>query len=306
VLDPAQKIGGHGCSFQWGSVSGNNIRTFGGSLEFYGCTFSSRGSDARIVHSSNVKLWNCLFHGWQVGAFNLSASEIYHVTLLDGASLDETLPSTAMDDMVAVLTSGNVLVTYYGGITVKNLQVLGTPENLLFLFYNGSPITLIDCRSPVWSFVWNQCRQPVYRKYTLNLRVSDAAGNPLSGALVIIRDALGNPASGSPFLTDGEGRIPAQLLDYAVYTHEAGLPEDTRATAYSPYRLTISKAGYADYCDTVEVDRPRMELKVALNQPPPPIYVSGPASELAVDLSRQAGLAVALTSQQIEVELYGE
>jgi hypothetical protein len=306
VLEASQKIGGHGCGFQLGSVSSNYFRTFGGSLEFYGCTFSSRGGDARIVHSANVKLWNCLFHGWQVGASNLSAGEIYHVTLLDGASLDEVQPSTAMDDIVAFCASGNVFTTYFGGITVTNLRVLGSPDYLLFPFYDGSPITLIDCQSPVWRIGWNQCRQPVYRKYTLNLRVSDAADNPLSGAWVDIRDAWGNPAPGSPFLTDEEGRIPAQVLDYAVYTYEAGLADDTRVAAYSPYALTISKAGYAEYRDAVEVDRPHMDLEAALNPPPPPVYVPGPASELAVDISRPTALMVAMDSQKIEVELYGE
>ncbi len=306
ALDAAQKIGGHGCNFQWGSLSGNYIRTFGGSLEFYGCTFSSRGGDARIVHSANVKLWNCLFHGWQVGVFNLSAGEIYHVILLDGASLDEIQPDTAMDDIVVFLTSGNVFTTYNGGITLKNLRVLGTPGNLLFPFYDGSPITLMDCQSPVWRIGWNQCRKPVYRKYTLNLRVSDTADNPLGGALVDIQDAAGNPAPGSPFTTNEEGRIPAQILDYAVYSYEAGLPDDTRVTPYSPYTLAISKQGYADYRDAVEVDRPHLDLEVALNPPPPPVYVPGPASELAVELSRQAALTVTMDSQQIEVELYGE
>lgn len=306
VLDATQKIGGNGCAFQLGAMSGNYFRTFGGSLEFYGCTFSSRGGDARIVHSANVKIWNCLFHGWQVGTFNLSASEIYHTALLDGASLDETQPSTAMADLVAFYAAGTVFTTYFGGITVRNLQVIGSPDNLLFPFYDGSPITLIDCQSPVWRIAWNQCRQPVYRKYTLNLRVSDVLDNPLSGALVEIRDAQGNRAPGSPFLTDEQGRIPAQVLDYAVYTYEVGLPDDTRVTGYSPYAITINKKGYAEYRDTVEVDRPGMDLEVALNPPPPPVYVSGPASELSVELVRQEALTVAMDSQEIEVELYGE
>lgn len=306
VLDADRKIGGHGCAFHWGTVNSHLIRTYGGALEFYGCTFRSRGFEAKIVQSANIKLWNCLFLGPQVGAFNLSNSEICHVTLLDGAALDEIQPSVELDDLTTFLRSGNVLITYYGGLSVHNLQVLGTPQNLLYSFYNGSPITLTNCQSPVWRIVWNQCRQPVYRKYTLNLRVSDAEDNPLSGALVAIRDVWGNPAPGSPFLTDEEGRIPAQILDYAVYTFEAGLPDDTRVTPYSPYALTISKKGYADYRDVVAVDRPHLDLEVALNPPPPPVYVPGPASELAVELSRQAALIAVMDSQQIEVELYGE
>jgi len=316
VLDAAEKVGGHGCSFNWGSLSGNNIRNFGGSLEFYGCSFSSRGGDGRIVHSANVKIWNCLFHGWQVGTFNLSASELYHIALLDAASVDETQASTAMDDVESFLVGGNALVTYFGGVTIRNWKVSGSPAYLLFLFYNGNPITLIDCQSPVWKIAWNQCRQPVYRKYTLNLRVSDREDIPVSDALVQIQDALGNPAPGSPFLTDQEGRIAPQVLDYIVYTYEAGLPDDTRATVYSPYTLLISKAGYADYADAVQVGRPHLDLEVALQPPPPPVYVPTPASELTMELaqsailgvglSQSAILEVAVDSPQIEVELLSE
>jgi len=122
--------------------------------------------------------------------------------------------------------------------------------------------------------------------------------------VVEIQDIFGNPVSGSPFSTDAEGRIPEQILDYAVYTYEAGLPDDTLVTTYSPYRLRISKEGYADYEDVVEVDRPQMSLEVALQPPPPPVYVPVPASELEVALSRPR-LAVELRSPQLEVELHG-
>ncbi len=298
VLDEARKIGGHGCAFNWGTLSDNNIRTFGGALEFYGCTFSSRGGNARIVHSANVKIWNCQFHGWQVGTFNLSASELHHVLLLDSAAIDETQPSTVMDDLTSVLSGGNAFMTYYGGVTIRNWKVIGTPAYLLFVFYHGSPVTLIDCESPVWRISWNQYRQPVYRRYTLSLRVSDREDVPVSGARVEIQDAFGDPVPESPFLTDEAGQIPPQRLDYAVYSYESGLPDDTRATVFSPYTVRISKAGYADYVDTVEVNRPHLDLEVAL-QPTP-----GPAGTLEVEISRPELLEVALNSPQIEVELF--
>jgi len=114
ILDAELKIGGHGCCFNWGELSNISMRNIGGSLEFYGCSFSSRGWDAKIAHCSGVKIWNCLFHGQKVGTFNLSGSELYHLTLLEGATLDETQPDTAMDDLRSYLNGGYAFLSYAG------------------------------------------------------------------------------------------------------------------------------------------------------------------------------------------------
>jgi hypothetical protein len=116
-------------------------------------------------------------------------------------------------------------------------------------------------------------------KYSLKLRLSDSNDNPLSGAVVEIKDNSGTTvASGE---TDADGIFDAGYLTNRVLSPTAlvmGKPsitaalEDDHITAgyltrvnKEPHTLTITKAGYQDYQDTITLNR-KIDLELALGK----------------------------------------
>jgi|UniRef100_A0A7C3WGW3 hypothetical protein len=296
VLDAPHKIGGQGITLDGGPCANHKIRNFGGSMEFYGCSFQAPVYDLEFNSSGGMKFWNCLINSSNVKLWNLWEGEVCHCQFL-GAALGEPQPTLAIEDCVLHVAAGPVIETYTGGQVLRGLKIHGSPSVLVWVYHDGSPITFIDCDSVTWRISWNNCRQPVYRKYTLALRVSDPEDNPLGGAEVSIRDKEGRPVAGSPFTTGEDGRIPAQELVFCTYTYEAGQPEDTRTTYYSPYTITVAREGYGVYTDVVEVDRPR-DLEIALG---PPRYVRGPIESL--DMAMEVPhLELKAVAQDVQIE----
>lgn len=88
-----------------------------------------------------------------------------------------------------------------------------------------------------------------FLNWTVTIQVTDANGNPLSGATVSIQDALGNAVfSGT---TDASGMVAPVLTQYRRYnsTSAAQVTEN-----HTPHTVTVSKSGFTSVTSTVTAD----------------------------------------------------
>jgi hypothetical protein len=76
-------------------------------------------------------------------------------------------------------------------------------------------------------------------------------------------------------------------------------------TDKNPHTLTINKAGFQDYQESLTINR-KMDLEVALGPVPPPVYVNVPSGEVAITLSAPESLEVSLEAGEISLELSEE
>jgi len=265
ALDSDNKIGSHGCQLNMGPTVDKSIRTFDGQAKFYGCSFAAADINSQLK-GNNHTLWNCQFHGPEVGCYSLEQSDLAHVLFADGATFDETKPDSTLEDITSYRSGGFAFFTYNGGNVIRNWKALGNLDHLIYLYYDQDPVTLVDCESTIWKVRRQFSQQPVYRKYTFNLTVRQPDGSPLEGAQVFITDKNGDPIPGSPFTTDSNGRIPAQEITHAVYEYAEGEPDNTREVLYSPYTLKISHGDYATYQDQNLVLDTAKEMEIALNE----------------------------------------
>lgn len=260
LLDPANKIGGQGCMLDPGPQESINIRCWsGGSLDLFGCQVRSR-KYAQVAHSENVRLYNTIFTmdegASEGGIYNLSNSDVQHCQFL-GAAMHELQASCTIGANLLLRNAGVVIFGYWPALEYRDLTIYGAADYLFSAYYDsGQPFRFINCTSPTWRILWFNNRQPVKRQHTLDLLTEP-------GAAVTVRDAFGNQAPGSPFTADENGRIPQQALDYQVFAYEAGQPDDTRITTYSPYTLKIEKSGLTTYEDVLDMSKPQ-DLAIAL------------------------------------------
>jgi len=106
----------------------------------------------------------------------------------------------------------------------------------------------------------------IQQEYTLDLKIQDRAGNPISGVNIIIKDSSGTQVySGT---TDDGGNIPQQNLTHRGYFNETystgGLKTYVMsdATLKTPHTVTISKKGYQTKTVKYTMDRRREEVEV--------------------------------------------
>ncbi|MCL4502090.1 MAG: hypothetical protein M1438_09565 [Deltaproteobacteria bacterium] len=108
-------------------------------------------------------------------------------------------------------------------------------------------------------------------KYTVRLKITDLANNPISGVLAMVKDAAGQTVfSGA---TGVDGVVDAGALLARVLTPDPSLngvwaldqaPEDDLVTQgkllrtmHTPHTLTLSKTGLQTYRSTIDLDSPK-------------------------------------------------
>jgi len=98
---------------------------------------------------------------------------------------------------------------------------------------------LINVDSDTWLISWGggaANTAKIFRKYTIDLRVTDEDGVAIEGASVKLEDKDDNEIF--DVTTDSNGDIATQTVTYAYYEQPTG----STANLYSPFTMTISKA----------------------------------------------------------------
>jgi hypothetical protein len=311
VADADNKIGKNGVSFAFDNVWGPNVMGFYNdpdnvSGEFYGCSFMGLHHTSTLMMNStgstlNIKYWCCIFNnGVKIHRLKDICEAVNCFCLSDSVVVNPSENCT-IEHIIACVTDS---VGYSVG-TIRNVRMYGDPDKIYYCDApDGTVAELIDCDLPYEKFYWVSSNNiTVNRKFTLNLRVSDIADNPVSGASVTIKDKNGDEITGSPFTTDENGKIEAPEVLIKQFVRGASPPTwTTDTTEYGPHSITIEKDGYQTYQDVIALDR-TMDLEVALSSVPPPVYVNVPSGEVDITLASPALLGVALVADGIRVQL---
>ncbi|UCD07299.1 MAG: carboxypeptidase regulatory-like domain-containing protein, partial [Candidatus Aenigmatarchaeota archaeon] len=120
--------------------------------------------------------------------------------------------------------------------------------------YNGTTINII---SDVWNFTWFSDNGTFFRKYTINVRVQNASGDPIENATVQLNDTYSNTIF--EINTSSSGTIPRQEVTHTQYNY-------TGNRTYSPFTITVSKTVYTTTSQPVDLDR-KTELTITLSAP---------------------------------------
>lgn len=131
--------------------------------------------------------------------------------------------------------------------TVRGLKVLTASTNpYTDIFMNtclGTTLNLINCTFQGWTFKWtaSNAATKVYRKYTMDVKVTDKTDTAINGATVAVADKDGNAVFS--VATGADGRIAQQTFSRGYYYPTTG---DT-LQEYAPHTVTITAAGYQNY-----------------------------------------------------------
>lgn len=263
VADLATKRGKNGCAFISGVEAYRDYcylwMEANGYLEIYGSAFLRNTILGRYIY--NAKIWDTVLNRGIWGIRNSDLSRLTFCNEIGPALYD--LQNTTIYDLASYGAYG----IWYPS-TARNCKFKGT-LGYVYRQTGGGPAYLIDCESNTWEVYWHPVAenpQPVYRQYSLNLRVSDSQDNPISGASVKVYDRFGTLVADTA--TGSDGRIAEQVLTHEKRERDpnsnpTGYTTVSILTTYSPYRLVITKAGYQTYDDKLTLDR-KMDLEVAL------------------------------------------
>lgn len=135
-------------------------------------------------------------------------------------------------------------------ITVRNLKV----RNCNYLYrddaFEGSYnyLHLIDADTDTWEMYFNQenVTSKVFRKYSVNIEVTDADGSPIVNAILEIFDKDGNLVCSAS--SDADGKFPEQIVLSHIYGWQSGSRPGTKYDIdYNPFTICITKDGYEKY-----------------------------------------------------------
>lgn len=143
------------------------------------------------------------------------------------------------------------------GLKVRNCQyairVYGESDN--YSMY------LIDADIDNWTIRWENVTtdaNKIYRQYSFKMKVTDADGNPVSGATVEVWDKYGTKVVTD--ITGANGETSTHIISYGYYAYPTG---DT-LNSYSPHTVRVSKVGYRTIEFDMYMDR-TMNIVIPLN-----------------------------------------
>lgn len=125
--------------------------------------------------------------------------------------------------------------------------------------------SLINADADEWVISWSGSGTPkLFRKYEFDLKVVDQDGVAIQGATVTLYDKDENQVF--QVTTDAQGEISTQTVSHGYFNQANGSTEQL----YSPFRLTVTKAGYAnEEVQNIVLDE-QTKLQVGMY---PPVYV---------------------------------
>lgn len=247
LSDLTTKQTSDGCSFYTNSstaliwfmfyVSTNGIFYLYSSTAYDYDTTSSYGGFIRCY--GTARYWNCQLN---LG-LNDAVGDLYN-TNFQATSLGRIriAKCTLTVDKITVQKCNIAFYAYQTYIAnVSNSLVRGATH----IFQSESTSAdshLTNVDSDVWHFDWvGTSTGKIYRQYTFNLEVYDAAGSAIQNADVLLEQQDGTDAFDVD--TDATGAIAEQTVSRGYYAQATG---DTLQD-YGPFKLTVSKAGYQTY-----------------------------------------------------------
>lgn len=178
-----------------------------------------------------------------------------------------------------------MFATIDGSATYRNTIVKGAPT--VFIRYMGGAVGsayFIDCEADNWGPNLFYNSNPAYRQYSFDLKVCDTdeeGGNPLSGVTCALKDKEGNQVFS--LTTSEDGRIATQTVSYALYnqTYPTGY-------LYSPFVLTLSKAGYMSQSIPVVLDKETaLEVSLRKHLAGPSVFIDVGSGKPVLNLNRK-------------------
>lgn len=136
-------------------------------------------------------------------------------------------------------------------VTIRGANPLHNGNEFRFYIVENATTILIDPIAdapgitglPSTATTYNGKNNKLFLKWSVDLRVQDILGNPISNASVSFTDRFGNVWENK---TDENGQIDTLVLTQAYYTHsvEVGDTHFDITNSSNPYTIKISKEGY--------------------------------------------------------------
>jgi len=208
----------------------------GANIDLYSCKFKAiatvASSRTAMIRDMSGNLWNCYLDGVYCNAVTL---DVYRGTVVNALHGFGTATFSPGNDVLLHDNGFNLYVRTNGTVTLRN--VVGrspVSAQLSGNQLNGTCI-LINADFDTWSISWVNSTGEFQRKYELDLRVTDEAGDPIVGATVLLEDKDGTQVFS--VTTDSNGDIATQEVLHTTYN------SDDTSTAHGPFTMTISKSG---------------------------------------------------------------
>jgi hypothetical protein len=248
---------------------------------FYGCSINDdpRNNDASGRNYSPVYFYDncglydmtiegrymvdiCRFDGDNISANNLKIVNLrYGFEITDASIATATVSGLRIFNRYSISTRGwtpDTEITYSDfEIIDSDLLVWNWPGSIYGpAFPNYKTIfNFIDFTLTNSLYTSSQIakKSEINEYFSLTLTCSDSGGTAVENAIVIIKDVNGDEITGSPFTTDVNGQISANILrckyttsgstpGVSLYTYVADI-----TTSYYPLTMEVVKAGYQTY-----------------------------------------------------------
>lgn len=170
---------------------------------------------------------------------------------------------TATEPDIDDLTVKDAVYSLYLAASLEVTVENSVFSDWIYITANDGILRLVNCTFDDTKLALLQFRTGLYILDTkeFDLRV-DEDGTGIAGVTVVIEDANGDAIPGSPFTTDGSGDIATQEITHRRFdVNPVAFPYTPIETVYSPFTVTISRAGYVTRPIVYTMDRAREEIE---------------------------------------------
>lgn len=230
-------------------------------IKFYSTSFSQAfsapgGSGILVYYFENPVLYNCF------SAEYFRVSNCYNVDMFNLVAQGGKFCISRSTGNYEKLHLTGYKYPFYTSfayvLNVKNAYVRNITDYLMYLTAVTVDCSLINIDSDIWTFYWSSLNtKKVYRKYELDLKVTDTEGNEINTAAVKIWDLNDNLVVN--VTTGSDGKIVTQTLNYGYYNQTGG----NTPTMQTPHIIEISKQGYKTYKNKFALGK-KHDLLIAL------------------------------------------
>ncbi len=266
LVDATAKTTQKGCTFKTIGNSSGYIRfiyTAGGEMFLYGCTVQTTNTQETQVYCGRI--YNCDFNCTNLLLLPTSNGDYFSIRLFSTQGLCARINGTLTFQNITAYDSLQAVQVYAGvsDCTITNLVLRNCTYVLTALYPSaGSKISLINPDVDRWTFNWGGYPLTAYRKYAMDLTVTDKDNNPLSEATVTLKDKT--DAQIFSVTTDANGNIVQQTVSRGYYYKDTG----NTLQDSSPHILTIQKSGYQNYTKKfIITEKTKWEIKLTKAQP---------------------------------------
>jgi hypothetical protein len=214
---------------------------------FYSCSLQVLGAARTKFYilsgGVNTRVWNTQFQ--KNLYFDTSGSgygDFFSVTI--SGVVDATWGVAAALARCSFFPTQYVIRHYSKATTdvITDLYARGYGNDLVYTSGGSGSLSLVDADVSNWNISWaGTSTRIIYRQYTVNLVVKDAAGDPIEDANVTLYNYDSSAAFSA--LTGASGTIAEQTVSYGFYNQTGG----DVMYEYGPFTLTVTAAGCMPY-----------------------------------------------------------